>query len=56
MKLDKRACRHAANAPLNISLNAGVLYTERVNALSRPPSSCSAGIGRWRFTSMNVNG
>ncbi len=27
---DKRACRHAANAPLNISLNAGVLYTERV--------------------------
>lgn len=33
MKLDKRACRHAANAPLNISLNAGVLYTERVKCL-----------------------
>ena len=33
MKLDKRACRHAANAPLNISLNAGVLYTERVKYL-----------------------
>ena len=26
MKLDKRACRHAANVPLHISLNAGVLY------------------------------
>lgn len=23
MKLDKRACRHAANVPLHISLNAG---------------------------------
>ena len=33
MKLDKRACRHAANAPLNISLNAGVLYTDRVKYL-----------------------
>ena len=33
MKLDKRACRHAANAPLHISLNAGVLYTERVKYL-----------------------
>ena len=33
MKLDKRACRHAANVPLHISLNAGVLYTERVKYL-----------------------
>lgn len=33
MKLDKRACRHAANVPLHISLNAGVLYTERVRYL-----------------------
>ena len=33
MKLDKRACRHAANVPLNISLNAGVLYTDRVKYL-----------------------
>ena len=33
MKLDKRACRHAVNVPLNISLNAGVLYTERVKYL-----------------------
>lgn len=33
MKLDKRACRHAANVPLLISLNAGVLYTERVKYL-----------------------
>lgn len=30
MKLDKRACRHASNVPLHISLNAGVLYTDRV--------------------------
>ena len=33
MKLDKRACRHAANVPLHISLNAGVLYTDRVKYL-----------------------
>ena len=33
MKLDKRACRHAANVPLLISLNAGVLYTEQVKYL-----------------------
>lgn len=33
MKLNKRACRHAANVPLRISLNAGVLYTERVRYL-----------------------
>ena len=33
MKLDKRACRHAVNVPLPISLNAGVLYTERVKYL-----------------------
>ena len=33
MKLDKRACRHAANVPLHISLNAGVLYTEQVKYL-----------------------
>ena len=33
MKLDKRVCRHAANVPLHISLNAGVLYTERVKYL-----------------------
>ena len=33
MKLDKRACRHAANVPLYISLNAGVLYTDRVKYL-----------------------
>lgn len=33
MKLDKRACRHASNVPLHISLNAGVLYTERVKYL-----------------------
>ena len=33
MKLDKRACRHAANVPLHISLNAGVLYTEQVQYL-----------------------
>ena len=33
MKLDKRACRHAANVPLHISLNAGVLYKERVKYL-----------------------
>ena len=33
MKLDKRACRHADNVPLHISLNAGVLYTERVKYL-----------------------
>ncbi|WP_419517889.1 hypothetical protein [Gemmiger sp.] len=33
MKLNKRACRHAANVPLHISLNAGVLYTERVKYL-----------------------
>lgn len=33
MKLDKRACRHAANVPLHISMNAGVLYTERVKYL-----------------------
>ena len=33
MKLDKRDCRHAANVPLHISLNAGVLYTERVKYL-----------------------
>ena len=33
MKLNKRACRHAANVPLYISLNAGVLYTERVKYL-----------------------
>ena len=33
MKLDKRACRHAANVPLHISLNASVLYTERVKYL-----------------------
>ena len=33
MKLDKRACRHAANVPLHISLNAGVLYTDRVKSL-----------------------
>lgn len=33
MKLDKRACRHAANVPLHISQNAGVLYTDRVKYL-----------------------
>ena len=33
MKLDKRACRHASNVPLYISLNAGVLYTDRVKYL-----------------------
>lgn len=33
MKLDKRACRHASNVPLHISLNAGVLYTDRVKYL-----------------------
>ena len=33
MKLNKRACRHAANVPLYISLNAGVLYTDRVKYL-----------------------
>ena len=33
MKLDKRVCRHAANVPLHISLNAGVLYTDRVKYL-----------------------
>ena len=33
MKLDKRACRHAANVPMHISLNAGVLYAERVKYL-----------------------
>ena len=33
MKLDKRVCRHAANVPLHISLNAGVLYTDRVKHL-----------------------
>lgn len=33
MKLDKRACRHAANVPLHISLNAGVLYTDRMKYL-----------------------
>ena len=33
MKLNKRACRHAANVPLHISLNAGVLYTDRVKYL-----------------------
>ena len=33
MKLDKRACRHAANVTLHISLNAGVLYTDRVKYL-----------------------
>ena len=33
MKLDKRACRHAANVPLHISLNAGALYTDRVKYL-----------------------
>ena len=33
MKLDKRACRHASNVPLHISLNAGVLYTNRVKYL-----------------------
>ena len=33
MKLDKRACRHASNVPLHISLNAGVLYTDRMKYL-----------------------
>lgn len=33
MKLNKRACRHASNVPLHISLNAGVLYTDRVKYL-----------------------
>ena len=33
MKLDKRACLHAANVPLHISQNAGVLYTDRVKYL-----------------------
>ena len=55
MKLDKRACRHAVNVPLPISLNAGVLYTERVKYLVTAAVSCSAGIGYWWFTSMNVN-
>ncbi len=32
-ELDKRACRHASNVPLHISLNAGVLYTDRVKYL-----------------------
>ena len=34
MKLDKRACRHAANVPLHISLNAGVLYPHGVKNLA----------------------
>ena len=35
MKLDKRACRHAANVPLHISLNAGVLYLSLIH-ISEP--------------------
>ena len=56
MKLDKRACRHAANAPLNISLNAGVLYTERVKCLVTAAVKLLGGHRALAFTSMNVNG
>ena len=55
MKLDKRACRHAANVPLHISLNAGVLYTERVKYLVTAAVKLLGGIECWQFTFMNVN-
>ena len=55
MKLDKRACRHAANVPLHISLNAGVLYTDRVKYLVTAAVKLLGGHRCWRFTSMNAN-